>query len=102
MKPRILLAGTTGQVGSELALLLPRIGEVAAFDRQHLDLAKPDNIRRTIREIQPKVIVNATAYNAVDRAEQEPALARAVNADALVVMAEEARKIGASLVHYST
>lgn len=102
MKPKILLAGKAGQVGGELALLLPRIGEVVAFDRQHLDLSKPDDIRRTIREVQPKVIVNATAYNAVDRAEQEPDLAKAVNADALAVMAEEARKIGASLVHYST
>lgn len=102
MRPKILLAGETGQVGGELALLLPRIGEVAAFDRQHLDLSKPEDIRRTIREIHPQIIVNATAYNAVDRAEQEETLARAVNTDALAVMAEEAKKLGACLVHYST
>ena len=92
MKPKILLAGKTGQVGGELALLLPRIGEVVAFDRQHLDLSKPEDIRRTIREVRPQIIVNATAYNAVDQAEQEERLARAVNTDALALMAEEAKK----------
>ncbi len=102
MKAKILLAGKTGQVGGELALLLPRIAEVAAFDRQHLDLAKPEEIRRVIREVRPQIIVNATAYNAVDQAEKEEAQARAVNTDALALMAEEAKKIGAGLVHYST
>ncbi len=102
MMAKILLAGKTGQVGGELALLLPHIAEVAAFDRQHLDFSKPEEIRRVIREVRPQIIVNATAYNAVDQAEQEETLARAINTDALALMAEEAKKIGAGLVHYST
>jgi dTDP-4-dehydrorhamnose reductase len=102
MTPRILLTGKTGQVGGELALLLPTIGEVAAFDRRQLDLSKPDDIRRTIREVRPQLIVNAAAYTAVDQAETEEALARAINADAPALMAEEAKNIGAGLVHYST
>jgi dTDP-4-dehydrorhamnose reductase len=102
MTPRILLTGITGQVGGELAQLLPRIGEVAGFDRRHLDLSKPEEIRRKIREVRPQLIVNAAAYNAVDQAEREEAIARAINTDALALMAEEAKKIGAGLVHYST
>jgi dTDP-4-dehydrorhamnose reductase len=102
MTPRILLTGITGQVGGELEQLLPRIGEVAGFDRQHLDLSKPEEIRRTIREVRPQLIINATAYNAVDQAEREEAIARAINTDALALMAEEAKEIDAGLVHYST
>ena len=102
MKPRILLTGRNGQVGHELEQLLPAIGETVAFDRQHLDLAKPADLRKTINEIRPQIIVNAAAYTAVDRAESEEAAARAINAEAPAVMAEEAKKIGALLVHYST
>lgn len=102
MKPKILLTGANGQVGNELQHLLPVIGETAIFDRGQLDLSKPSDIRRTISEIRPHIIVNAAAYTAVDRAESEEALAQAINADAPQVMAEEARKIGALLVHYST
>jgi dTDP-4-dehydrorhamnose reductase len=102
MKPAILLIGTNGQVGRELYKMLPRIGEVTALDRQRLDLTKPEEIRRTIRTSQPAIIVNAAAYTAVDKAESEESLARAINADAPAVMAEEARKIGAAVVHYST
>lgn len=102
MKPKILLTGKNGQVGSDLALLLPRLGEVVALDRQQLDLLKPQEIRRTIREIQPRLIVNAAAYTAVDQAESDQANARAVNALAPAVIAEEAKRIGAGLVHYST
>lgn len=102
MKPAILLIGSNGQVGHDLSEVLPRAGEVTALDRQKLDLTKPDEIRSAIRASRPAWIVNAAAYTAVDKAESEEALARAINAEAPRVMAEEARKIGACLVHYST
>ena len=102
MKPKILLTGRNGQVGHELEKLLPLIGEVFSFDREKLDLAKPADLRWTIGEIRPQIIVNAAAYTAVDRAESEEAAARAINAEAPAVMAEEAKQIGALLVHYST
>ena len=102
MKPKILLIGRNGQVGTELSSLLPRLGELAALNRQELDLTKPDDIRRTIREVRPQWIINAAAYTAVDQAEQDEATARAVNEQAPAVIAEEAKKIGAALVHYST
>lgn len=102
MTPRILLTGKNGQVGHDLQRFLPRLGEVVALDRQQLDLSRFDEIRRVIREIRPTLIVNAAAYTAVDQAEKEHSLARAINAEAPAIMAEEARRIGAALVHYST
>ncbi len=102
MKLRILLTGKNGQVGHDLHNLLPRLGEVVAFDRQHLDLSQPDEIRRVVREIHPNLIVNAAAYTAVDQAEKEEALAAAINARAPAILAEEAKRIGAAVVHYST
>jgi len=102
MKTKILLTGKNGQVGGELLHLLPRLGEVAAFDRKHLDLASPDAIRRIIREVQPTLIVNAAAYTAVDQAEKEQPAALAINGQAPRVLADEAKKIGAAIVHYST
>jgi dTDP-4-dehydrorhamnose reductase len=102
MKPSILLIGSNGQVGRELSRMLPRIGEVTPLDRQLLDLTKPEEIRRAIRAYTPAFIVNAAAHTAVDKAESEEALARAINAEAPAVMAEEAKKIGASVIHYST
>jgi dTDP-4-dehydrorhamnose reductase len=102
MKYSILLTGKNGQVGAELAALLPRLGEVTAFDRHQLDLSEPDQIRRAIRNIRPHVIVNAAAYTFVDQAESEEWEARVINADAPAIMAEEAKSIGAALVHYST
>jgi dTDP-4-dehydrorhamnose reductase len=98
---RILLTGKNGQVGRELRRALPA-GEVIALGRQELDLASPDAIRRTVRDTKPDVIVNAAAYTAVDRAESEPELAAAVNGTAPGILAEEAQRIGAFLVHYST
>jgi dTDP-4-dehydrorhamnose reductase len=98
----ILLTGKNGQVGRELHPLLAGIGQVQAFDRQQLDLAEPGDIRKAIREVQPRIIVNAAAYTAVDRAQSEETAARAINAEAPGVMAEEARRLGALLVHYST
>src|SRR5580700_2412669 len=103
MKPKILLTGKNGQVGSELQRLLPRLGEVVALDRQKLDLARPDEIRRIVREVRPTLIVNAAAHTAVDLAEkEETAAAQAINAEAPAVLAKEARKIDAALVHFST
>ena len=102
MKPAILLIGTNGQVGRALNSMLPRIGEVTALDRQRLDLTQPEEIRRAIHNFHPAFIINAAAYTAVDKAESEENVARAVNAEAPAVMAEEAKKIGASLIHFST
>ncbi len=98
----ILLTGKTGQVGSELLPLLPRLGEVVAPGRHELDLLDTNSIRRAVREIRPELIVNAAAYTAVDAAESHEADAYAINASAPAVFAEEAKKIGALIVHYST
>jgi dTDP-4-dehydrorhamnose reductase len=102
MTPPILLIGKNGQLGNELARLLLPLGEVVVLNRQHLDLSRPQEICRVISEIRPTLIVNAAAHTAVDLAEKDEASARAINADAPAVMAEEAQKIGAGLVHYST
>ena len=99
---RILLTGATGQVGWELRKTLAPLGEVKAFDRFGLDLADPPPLVATVRALQPAVIVNAAAYTAVDKAESERDPAFAVNARAPRVLAEEAKRIGALLVHYST
>jgi dTDP-4-dehydrorhamnose reductase len=102
MTPRILLTGKNGQVGHDLQDFLPLLGEVVSLDRQQLDLSRPDEIRSVIRKIRPTVIVNAAAYTAVDQAEKEESLARAINAEAPAILAEEAKRIGAALIHYST
>jgi dTDP-4-dehydrorhamnose reductase len=99
---RILLTGANGQVGWELQRSLAPLGELAAFDMAHLDLGDVDSVRRCVRELQPQVIVNAAAYTAVDKAESEPGLARALNAVAPGVLAEETKRLDAILVHYST
>jgi dTDP-4-dehydrorhamnose reductase len=101
-RPTILVTGATGQLGYELARLLPQHGDVTALDRSRLDLADPDAIRVTERMLRPQLIVNAAAYTAVDQAEREPALAEAINAHAPGVLAEEAKRLGAVLIHYST
>jgi dTDP-4-dehydrorhamnose reductase len=75
---------------------------VTPLDRQRLDLTKPEEIRRAIRAFHPAFVVNAAAYTAVDKAESEEAVARAINAEAPAVIAEEAKKIGASVIHFST
>ncbi|OIQ94714.1 dTDP-4-dehydrorhamnose reductase [mine drainage metagenome] len=98
----ILLTGATGQVGRELQRTLAPLGNVRALDRRALDLAHMDAIRAAIREQKPDLIVNAAAYTAVDQAAAEPGLAMIINGQAPGVMAEEARKLGALLVHYST
>ena len=99
---KILLTGRNGQVGWELERALAPLGEVVATDRSTLDLADPDAIRRVVREVKPEIIVNAAAYTAVDKAESEPELAMRINGFAPGVLAEEAKRLGALLVHYST
>lgn len=99
---KILLTGRTGQLGYELQRSLQGLGEVIAPDRAELDLADLDALRGAIRRIRPDLIVNPAAYTAVDKAESEPALAMCLNRDAPAIMAEEARQLGAAMIHYST
>lgn len=99
---KILLTGRKGQIGWELERALGPLGLVIATDRTALDLAEADAIRRAVRDTKPDVIVNAAAYTAVDKAESERELAFAINATAVGVLAQEARSLGALLVHYST
>jgi dTDP-4-dehydrorhamnose reductase len=98
----IVVTGATGQIGYEAVRELAPLGTVVGLTRADLDLANPAAIRDTVRRLRPRVIVNAAAYTAVDRAESEPELAAAINAEAPAVLAEEARRLGALLVHYST
>jgi dTDP-4-dehydrorhamnose reductase len=99
---RILLTGKDGQIGWELQRTLAPLGELAAFGRDGLDLADLDALSSTVRALQPDVIVNAAAYTAVDQAQKEPALAMRLNAEAPGVLAREAARSGALLVHIST
>jgi len=101
-RPTILLTGADGQVGFELQRLLAASGEIVSTDRRTLDLSDPDAIVAVVRRVKPALIVNAAAYTAVDRAETEPDLARAINAHAPRILAEEAKRTSAVLVHYST
>ena len=100
--PTILLTGANGQVGFELARTLAPHGTIVACDRSTLDLADPAAIVAVTRATRPQLIVNAAAYTAVDRAETEPARAQAINATAPGILAEEARRLGATLIHFST
>lgn len=99
---KILLTGAAGQLGRELKRSLACLGELVACDRGQLDLANPDALRASVRAMTPAVIVNAAAYTAVDKAETESAMADAINAGAPAILAEEARRSGALLIHYST
>lgn len=99
---RILLLGKYGQLGWELQRTLPYLGEVTALDRDEVDLVQTDSFRDTLGGLPWDILVNASAYTAVDQAEIETVAARRVNADAPRVMAEEARKRGAVLIHFST
>ncbi|MFZ2855870.1 MAG: dTDP-4-dehydrorhamnose reductase [Rhodocyclaceae bacterium] len=98
----ILLFGKDGQVGWQLQRSLAPLGTVSAVGRERCDLADLDGLRRLVRAERPKIIVNAAAYTAVDKAESEPELAARINAEVPGVLAEEAKKLGALLVHYST
>ncbi|WP_158944639.1 dTDP-4-dehydrorhamnose reductase [Granulicella sp. S190] len=99
---RILLTGATGQVGGELLKILNSLGEVVAPDRTIMDLSNVDSVHETIQTVQPRWIVNPAAYTAVDKAESEPGLAYAINAEAVGILGEEARAIGAGVIHFST
>ncbi|HVO86941.1 MAG TPA: dTDP-4-dehydrorhamnose reductase [Casimicrobiaceae bacterium] len=101
-RPVILITGAKGQLGAELAASLRPHGEVTALTRAQLDLADADAIVRVMREMKPRIVVNAAAYTAVDRAETDRDAAFAVNARAPGVMAEECARLGALLIHYST
>lgn len=101
-QPTILVTGAQGQIGFELARLLAPMGSVVAMDRATLDLSDADAIVATVRRLTPALIVNAGAYTAVDHAESEADLARAVNARAPGVLAEEAKRLAAVLIHFST
>jgi len=100
--PRIVITGARGQVGDALSAAFAGSAELMACDRASLDLSNPESIRAKIREAAPDVIINSGAYTAVDKAESEPALAMAINGHAPGVLAEEAKRAGALLVHYST
>jgi len=99
---KILVTGIHGQVGFELLRSLEPLGELIPVDRAALDLTRADDIRALVRATRPELIVNPAAYTAVDRAEQERELAYAVNATAVGVLGEEAERLGAAMIHYST
>jgi dTDP-4-dehydrorhamnose reductase len=98
----ILVTGVTGQVGFELIRSLQGLGKIVAMDRRQFDLTDLDQIRKVIREIKPLLIVNPAAYTAVDQAEKDAAAALRINGEAPGVIADEAKKIGAALCHFST
>lgn len=102
MNKKILIFGKTGQLGWELQRCLAPLGEIHSYGSSDLDLTQVDKLVKIIRVIRPSIIVNASAYTAVDRAETEHELAFAINAKAPEVMAEEARLLNAVFVHYST
>jgi dTDP-4-dehydrorhamnose reductase len=102
MKPTILLTGKTGQVGFELNRSLSQLGRLLAPEHHDLELLDPDSIRSAIRDTRPQLIVNAAAYTAVDAAENDESKAYAINAGAVALLADEAKRLDALLVHYST
>lgn len=99
---KILLTGVNGQVGYELLRSLQGLGEIVAVDRNRMDLSNLDQVREVVRTIQPQLIINPAAYTAVDKAESESELAMTINGRAPGVLAEEAARIGAAMIHYST
>lgn len=100
--PTIFVTGKDGQVGFELRRSLAPLGRVVACGRTECDLFNPNALRRVIRDVRPNVIVNAAAYTAVDKGESDEEAAFAINTTAPAILAEEAKSIGAMLVHYST
>jgi dTDP-4-dehydrorhamnose reductase len=99
---RVLILGAQGQLGVELERSFEGAGDVVAYGRDRCDLSRPETIRKVVAEVRPDLVLNAAAYTAVDRAESEAELAMRVNGEAPGVIAEEAHKLGALLVHYST
>jgi dTDP-4-dehydrorhamnose reductase len=101
-KRNVLVFGGSGQVGWELRHQLGRLGQIEGIESPRVDFSHPDAIRKAVREAQPAFILNAAAYTAVDKAESEPELAAAINAIAPGILAEEAKRLGSILIHYST
>lgn len=99
---KILLTGVQGQVGWELQRTLAPLGEVFAFDKNTLDLSRTESISAIVEQVHPDIIVNAAAYTAVDKAESEPEAAEVINSISPGILALEAKRINAILVHYST
>lgn len=99
---KILLLGKEGQIGWELQKTLAPLGQVYAYSRKEFDLNLIDSLRAYIQQLRPTHIVNAAAYTAVDKATQEQELAHQINGVAPGVLAEEARKLNALFIHYST
>ncbi len=105
-RPTVLLLGASGQLGQALLdsqrTLAPDGVELVAAGREQIDLLRPRTIEALIERLRPVLVINAAAYTAVDRAEAEPALAQAINADAPAAIARQTARIGAALIHYST
>ncbi len=99
---RILLTGPTGQIGSELLRALSALGKVIAVNRAQMDLTDPEGIRTAVRSIGPDLVVNAAGYTDVNGAEREEELAHRINATAPGILAQEASRLGAAIIHYST
>lgn len=99
---RILLIGKAGQVGYELERTLAALGPLVVVDRPEIDFADGDSIRQCVRDTAPAVVINAAAYTAVDKAETEPELCQKINGTAPGILAEEMKKSGGLLIHYST
>jgi dTDP-4-dehydrorhamnose reductase len=102
MSKLILLIGSNGQLGKELQQSLSTYANVISVARPTVDLAQPDTVYNLIREKQPQIIINAAAYTSVDKAESEPELAKAINTIAPQILAQEAKKQQAFLIHIST
>jgi dTDP-4-dehydrorhamnose reductase len=99
---RILITGPDGQIGGELVDLWPATDEVVPISIAEMDFTDASAIRRKVRDIKPDLIVNAAGYTAVDLAETEHQIANAINATAVGILGEEAKRLGAAVVHYST
>jgi len=99
---RVLLTGASGQVGHAVQNSLHGLGEIIAPDRKQMDLANVGQVRDVVRAVRPNLIINPAAYTHVDLAESEPEKAARVNVEAPAVLAEEAARLGAALLHYST
>ncbi len=101
-KRKVLVTGSTGQVGAMLVRHHPAWGDVVGLDRTKLDLTSEAQIRSVVQHLRPDIIINAAAYTAVDKAESESDVAEAINATAVKILAEEALRLKAKFVHFST
>lgn len=101
-RPRILVIGKIGQVGWELNRTMATMGDLVSVDYPEVDLTKEESVRACVEKASPNVIVNSVAYTAVDKAESDTDRAWKLNATGPAILAEEAKRRGALLVHYST